>query len=131
MYIIQLKKPWKKNLPFDKQPRYKSNDKDCILWNTLGELNNWIKIQIIDSDPSNIELESQTTTKIFKETLKSRAELLMTTIEEGNYGAIATSDDTTVSGYYICIFRSCAYFLQDNFSEINQNLFQKVNWSVI
>ena len=113
--IIQLKKPWKKNLPFDKQPRYKSNNKGCILWDTLGELNNWIKIQIIDSDPSNIELESQTTKKIFKETLKSRAELLMTTIEEGNYGAIATSDDTAVSGYYICIFRSCAYFLQDNF----------------
>ena len=90
------------------------NNKHCVLWNVLGELNNWIEISLHERDFSKTEFTENTTKRIFRRTLQSRAERLISTIEEGNYAAIATSDDNALSGYYICFFRSCAYFLQES-----------------
>ena len=104
--IDQLKEPYIINQPFHKQPRYKGDNVHCVLWNVLGELNNWIEISLFDTDVHKTKFTAKTTEQIFKKTLQKRAERLISTIEENNYAAIATSDHNAISGYYICQFRS-------------------------
>ena len=120
--IDQLNKPWKLKTSFNDQPRYMPNNQNCILWNVLGELNNWILISISDSDSSTNDMSSRTTKTIFKNCLQSRAESLISTIEKGNYAAVATNDENAVSGYYICCFRSCAYVLQENYVNKSEHI---------
>ena len=110
--INQLQKSWLPNKDFSEQPRYKPNNTDCQLWNVLGSLNNWRKISITDTDADSGACTQITTKNIFRDTLRDRASALMSLIEEGNYGAIATTDTSALSGYYVFCFRSCGYILQ-------------------
>ena len=45
--------------------------------------------------------------------MQSRVQGMASIIQEGNYGAVSTSDDNAVSGYYICTFSSTPYILQE------------------
>ena len=111
--VCQLKEPWISNKAFYEQPRYMSNNRHCLLWTVLGELNNWKLISIIDSKPSSTKLSSNVTRNIFKRTLQNRAQAMASLIVEGNLGAIATSDVKARSGYYVFKFLSCPYVLQE------------------
>ena len=110
----QLDKSWLPNKSFTEQPRYMSDNVHCKLWNVLGPLNNWRLISIVDNDPQYIKSTSIITQNIFRETLHERASAMMSLIEEGNYGAIATTDNAALSGYYVFCFKSCGYILQNS-----------------
>ena len=111
--VNQLQQPWLVNKPFSEQPRYIGNNVHCSLWNIMGPLNNWRKIHIIDNNILSAKVSSGVTREIFKETVEDRAFAMMTVIKEGNYGAIATTDPSAVSGYYVFTFTSTGYVLQE------------------
>ena len=110
----QLKSSWIPGRPFNEQPRYKHNNSQCIFWKVLGPLNNWRLITIVDSNNSDYQKSSNVTKSIFRNTLRSRSMAMSTNIEVGNYAAVSTSDEKTLSGYYICCISSNPYILQDN-----------------
>ena len=110
--LQQLQKPWLKNKSFYEQPRYEPNNLQCSLWPTLGPLNNWRLISITDNNDEPSKGTCSAVKNIFRETLQDRAFSMMSLIEEGNYGAIETTDNDTSSGYYIFRFRSTGYILQ-------------------
>ena len=105
--------PWEVNKHFSKQPRYSPNNTQCSLWPVLGDLNNWILISIIDDNNDSLHEINNITKTVFKNTMQSRVQGMASIIQEGNYGAVSTSDDNAVSGYYICTFSSTPYILQD------------------
>ena len=109
----QLKQPWILNKPFYEQPRYIGNNVDCSLWKVLGPLNNWRQVHIVDNHMSSGNVASAVTREIFQETLERRAFAMMSVIKEGNYGAIATTDPSARSGYYVFTFSSTGYVLQN------------------
>ena len=113
--VSQLKEPWLSNKEFHDQPRYRPNNQECLLWPIMEDLNNWLFIKLIDIKPGHHEVHSEVTKSIFQSTLQNRALSMISVIEEGNYGAVSTTDEKAISGYYLCIFKSCAYILQDNF----------------
>ena len=113
--VHQLSLPWELNKEFIKQPRYSSNNTERSLWPVLGELNNWILITIIDDNNDCIPEINNITKTVFKNTMQSRVQGMASIIEEGNYGAVSTCDDSAVSGYYICTFASTPYILQDSY----------------
>ena len=113
--VLQLSSPWQINKSHDKQPRYKPNNTQCCLWNVLGELNNWIIIKIVDDNNHNGKNINNITRSVFRNTLQSRVQGMMSLIEEGKYGAVSTTDDSAVSGYYICTFTSTPYILQETY----------------
>ena len=112
--LNQMKQSWLRNKSFHEQPRYMSNNKNCVLWNVMGELNNWKLISIIDTKCTSSNKSSQITKNVFKTTLQSRAQAMASLIVQGNLGAIATSDAKAMSGYYVFTFRSCPYILQES-----------------
>ena len=110
----QLKQAWLPHISFQDQPRYASNNKNCVFWETLGPLNNWQLISIVDFNNSNSETTSKITKSIFRNTLRSKSITMSSNIVVGNYAAISTTDEKTMSGYYICCITSNPYILQDN-----------------
>ena len=116
--VSQLKHPWKRNGSFHSQPRYSPGNTTCVLWNALGELNDWQLISIVDVDHSTVENTNTTTQSIFRNVIHDRASAMATTINEGQYGAIATSDSRALSGYYIFKFKSGPYVL-DTTTHVN------------
>ena len=113
--VSQLKLPWILNKDFSEQPRYMSHNKDCVLWPIMEGLNDWLLISLTDTKPELNQIDRDMTQSIFKSSLESKAMTMISTIEVGNYCAISTTDDKAPSGYYIGIFRSTAYILQDNY----------------
>ena len=110
--VKQLKELWLENTDFYQQPRYLPNNERCSLWKVLGSLNNWRKIAIIDRDGFAAKRTSNVTRNVFRQTLKDRTVAMMSVIEKENYGAMATTDTTALSGYYVFCFRSTPYVLQ-------------------
>ena len=120
--IEQLQHPWQQNKDFYDQPRYKSNNLHCVLWTVLGNLNNWRKIAITDNCSSSALISSRVTRNVFKETLQDRAFAMSSIIEPGKMGAIATTDASAPSGYYVFSFTSGGYVLQD----LIRNKYEKI-----
>lgn len=111
--LKQLDQPWMSNVSYDKQPRYKPNNTSCILWNVLGELNNWIIISIVDTAPNDKVSTSDIDLSVFQSGIEKRTLAMMSVIEVGNYAAISTTDNNAISGYYICEIKSHAYTLDE------------------
>ena len=118
--LHQLSLPWKRNENFGNQPRYKSDNKQCVLWSSLGSLNNWRLISFVDIDSSQKNRTSSVTKSIFNATLRSNSLVMSSLLEKGNYAAIATNDEAALSGYYICSIESTAYVLQNTHSLDNE-----------
>ena len=114
----QLQLSWIQGKAFDDQPRYRKDNKDCRLWTVLGPLNNWRIITIVDNSSSIGQLTSGVTRNVFRETLQDRAFSMSSLIVPGNFGAIATTDASASSGYYVFTFNTVGYVLQD---QINTN----------
>ena len=120
--IQQLKEPWIPHLSYDKQPRYKPNDSSCILWNVLGEYNNWIIISIIDRSPNTKMSTTNIDNSVFESAIHSRSLAMSSVIEVGNYAAISTTDIKAVSGYYVCVITSNPYSLPESFSNGSEQI---------
>ena len=107
--ITQLNSAWKANKHFGSQPRYSAANQDCVLWDVLGDLNDWRLVSIVDTDSSVSDDIKSTTHTIFESVIHDRTAATAAIIEEGHYGAIATTDPRALSGYYIFKFKSSAY----------------------
>ena len=94
----------------------------CALWNVLGPLNNWRLISITDKEQNLAKHSSEVTQKLFRDTLKDRSFSLMSRIVEGNYGAIPTTDPKATSGYYVFLFRSQGYILQNGITTNSERI---------
>ena len=110
--VEQLNQKWYPKKDFDEQPRYLKHNTKCKLWNVLGPLNNWRRITVTDKSVPKGLSTSLVTRNIFRDTLQDRAFSMSSTIEIGNYGAIATTDASALSGYYVFSFTSDGYVLQ-------------------
>ena len=102
-----LDKPWIYGIPPDEQERYKPITK-CTYWTVLGSFNN-----------CNIILFSQKSTpfdafyEIHQVVIDGISDNMASLVESENYGAINTTD-TATNGFYVIMFTSEAYTLQDN-----------------
>ena len=102
-----LDKPWIYVIPSDEQERYKPVTK-CTYWPVLGSFNNCnIIILSQKSTSSNAFDEIQ---QVVLDGISGNMALL---VESGKYGAINTAY-TTTNVFYVIIFTSEAYTLQDN-----------------
>ena len=102
-----LDKPWISGISSDKQERYKPFTK-CTYWSVLGAFNNWNIIQL----SSNLT-SSDTFDEIHQVLLDGISDNMASLFESGTYGATNTTD-TSTNGFYVIIFTSGAYTLQDN-----------------
>ena len=104
---LMLDKPWISGIPSDEQERYKPVTK-CTYWPVLGSFNNWNIIELSQrSTPSDSFYE------IHQVVLYEISDNMASFVESGKYGAINTTD-TSTNGFYVIIFTSEAYILQDN-----------------
>ena len=76
---------------------------------------NKLLISLVDIKPGLHDIHKEMTKSIFQSSLQNRALSMISVIEQENYGAISTSNEKAISGYSLCIFKSCAYILQENF----------------
>ena len=102
-----LDKPWISGIPSDKKQRYKSVT-NCTYWPVLGPFNNWNMIQL--SQKSN---PFDAFDEIHQFVLDVISENMSPLVESRKYGSINTTD-TETNGFYVIMFTSEAYTLQDN-----------------
>lgn len=107
--IDQLNLPWLPNQPFDKQPRYKGGNMNCMYWEVFNGLNDWLLIDILDTvtdDQRKEELQS-----IMDDSLLCNAMHVANLVKKNGYGAFATEDNSVKVGYYIVQWTSVPYYL--------------------
>ena len=102
-----LDKPWIYGISSDKKERYKPVTK-CTYCPVLGSFNNWNNIQL----PSN-STSSDTFDEIHQVVIDGISDNMASLVESGKYGAINTTD-TSTNGFYVIMFTSGAYTLQEN-----------------
>ena len=102
-----LDKSWISGIPSDKQDRYKPVTK-CTCWLVLGYFNNWNIIRLSSKSTS-----SDTFDDIHQVILDGISDNIASLVTSGKYGAINTTD-TSTSGFYVIMFTSGAYILQEN-----------------
>ena len=102
-----LDKPWIYGIPLDKKEGYKPVNK-CTYWPVLGAFNNWNIIQL-----SQKSTPSDAFDEIHQVVLDRISDNMSSLFESGNYGAINTTD-TKTNRFYVIMFKSGAYTLQDN-----------------
>ena len=102
-----LDKAWISGIPSDKKDRYKPVTK-CTYWPVLGEFNNRNIIQLLSKSTS-----SYTFDEINQVVLDGISDNMESLVESGKYGAINTTD-TSTNGFYVILFTSGAYTLQEN-----------------
>ena len=102
-----LDKPWISGIQLEKQERYKPVTK-CTYWTVLGSFNNWNIIQL-----SHKSTSSDTFDKIHQVVLDGISDNMASLVESGKYGAIKKTY-TSTNGFYVIIFTSRAYTLQEN-----------------
>ena len=102
-----LDNPWISDIPSDEQERYKTVTK-CTYWPVLGSFNNWNVIQL-----SQKSTPSESFDEIHQVVLEGMSDNMASLVESVKYGAINTTD-TATNGFYIVMFTSEAYTLQDN-----------------
>ena len=67
-------------------------------------------------------ISSRVIRNVFRETLQDRAFAMSSIIEPGKLGAIATTDASASSGYYVFSFTSSAYVLQEQIRNNSKKL---------
>ena len=102
-----LDKPLISGISSDKQEKYKPVTK-CTYLPVLGSLNNWNIIQLSPKSTS-----SESFDEIYQVVLDRISDNVASLAESGNYGAINTTD-TSTNGFYVIMFTSEAYTLQEN-----------------
>ena len=102
-----LDKSWMYGIPSDEQERYKPVT-NCTYWPILGSFNNWNIIQL-----SQKSTPSDAFDEIHQLVLDVISDNMASLVESGKYRAINTTD-TATNGFYVIIFTSEAYTLQDN-----------------
>ena len=96
-------------IPSEKQERYKPVTK-CTYWTVLGELNNWNIIELSSKSTS-----SETFDEIHQVVLDGISDNMASLVESGKYGATNTTY-TSTNGFYVIMFKTGAYTLQENTS---------------
>ena len=91
----------------EKQERYKHFTK-CNYWPVLGEFNNWNIIELSSKSSS-----SETFDEIHQVVLDCISDNMASLVESVKYGAINTTG-TSTNGFYVIMFTSGAYKLQEN-----------------
>ena len=110
-----LDKPWISGIPPDEQHFYKPATK-CNYWTVLGSFNNLNMIQLSQkSNPSELFDE------IHEVFLGGISDKMASLVQSGKYKAITTTD-RTANGFYVIMFTSEAYSLQDNTKIYGQNI---------
>ena len=105
--ISMLEKPWISGIPSYEQEIYKPVTK-CTYWPVLGYFNNWNIIQLSqNSTPSDAFDE------IHQVVLDGIIDNIASLVELVKYGSI-NKTDTATNGFYVIMFTSEAYTLQDN-----------------
>ena len=102
-----LDKPWISGIPSDKQDRYKPVTK-CTYWPLLGAFNNWKIIELSSKSTSSDKFD-----EIHQVFLDGISDHMASLVESSKYGAINTTD-TSTNGFYVIMFTSGAYALQEN-----------------
>ena len=102
-----LDKPWISGITPNKQERYKPVTK-CTYWPFLGSFNSWNIFQL--SQKSTPYEAFDEINQVFLDGISDNMDSLF---EPGKYGAINTTD-TATHGFYVIIFTSEEYTLQDN-----------------
>ena len=102
-----LEKSWISGIPSDKQDRYKPVTK-CTYWPELGAFNNWNIIKLLSNSTS-----LDTFDEIHQVVLDGISDNMASLVESAKYGAINTTD-TSTNGFYVIMFTSGAYTLQEN-----------------
>ena len=102
-----LDKPWISGIPSDKQDCYKPVTK-CTYWPVLGAFNNWNIIEL-----SSKSTFSDTFDAIHQVVLDGISDNMASLVESGKYGATNTTD-TSTNIFYVIMFKSGAYTLQEN-----------------
>ena len=102
-----LDKPWISGILSDEQERYKPVTK-CTYWKVLGAFNNCNIIQLSSKSTS-----SHTFYEIYQVVLDVISGNMASLVESVKYGAINTTD-TSTNGFYVIMFTSGAYTLQEN-----------------
>ena len=102
-----LYKPWISGIPPDEQERYKPVTK-CSYWPLLGSFNNWNIIVLSQKSTSSDAFH-----EIHQVVLDKISDNMASLVESGKYGDINTTD-TSTNGFYVIVFTSGAYTLQDN-----------------
>ena len=99
--------PWISVIPPYGQDSYKPVTK-CTYWPVLGPFNNWSIIQL-----SQKSTPSEACDEIHQVVLDGISDNMASLIESLKYGAINTTD-TTTNGFYVIMFTSKLYTIQDN-----------------
>ena len=102
-----LDKPWIYGIPSDKQQLYKHVTK-CTYLPVLGKFNNWNIIQLSQKSTPYDAFD-----EIHQFVLDGISDNMASLFESGKYDAINTID-TTTNEFYVIMFTSEAYTLQDN-----------------
>ena len=102
-----LDKPWMSGISSDKQKRYKPVPK-CTYWPVLGSFKN-CNIILLSSKSTS----SDTFDELHQVVLDEISDNVASLVESGKYGAINTTD-TSTNVFYIIMFTSGAYTLQEN-----------------
>ena len=102
-----LDKPWISGISSDKQEQYKPVTK-CTYWPVLGAFNNWNIIQLSSNSTS-----SDTFDEIHQVVLDGISDNMASLVESVKYGSINTPD-TSTNGFYVIMFKTGAYTLQEN-----------------
>ena len=102
-----LDKPWISGISSDKQERYKPVTK-CTCLPVLGSFNNWNIIRFSSKSTS-----SDTFDEVHQVVLSGVSDNMASLVESGTYGSINTTD-TSTNGFYVIMFTSGAYTLQEN-----------------
>ena len=102
-----IDKPWISGIPPDKQEHYKPVTK-CTYWPVLGAFNNWNIIELSLKSTSSEKFYA-----IHQVLLDGISDNMASLVESGKYGAINTTY-TSTNGFYVIMFTSGAYTLQEN-----------------
>ena len=101
-----LDKPCISGIPLNEQGHYKSFIK-CTYWPVLGSFNNLKTIQLSQKSTPPDAFD-----KIHQVVLDGISDNIISLVESLKYGAINTTD-TTNNVFYVIMFTSKAYTLQD------------------
>ena len=102
-----LEKPWISGIPSDKQELYKPVT-NCLYWPVLVSFKNWIIIQL-----SQKSIYYDVFDEIHQVVLDVISGNMALLVESGKNGAIEKTD-TTTHEFYVVMFASEVYTLQDN-----------------
>ena len=102
-----LDKAWISGIPSDKQYCYKPVTK-CTYWPVLWAFNNWNIIKLSSKSTSSDKFD-----EIHQVVLDDISDNMASLVESGKYGAINTTY-TSTNGFYVIMFTSGAYTLQEN-----------------